>query len=486
MVVSPVRANEDSRTRTAPGFREADDGRSHSPNSSESHSSTYSSSTTASLSTGTGSASSDSRPQTLTTEASDWRSSGPKPRSLYSNPSPEPSPRASSFGERDAFTVSVTADLREPDVDVLQRRPSIVTDDNFLSTRRADGNLLTPVSPSSSSPSPNSPVPAYPGWLSAVVAPLKSFINDRLDPRDLYTDLREIAEGESGSVYAARVLASPTSPEKKPDSFVAIKNIAIMPSGSPKIDDLQRELTLMKGLSHPHILTMDALYVDLVEDSLWIRMELMERSIADVIALVEEGIDLSEKIMAQIARDVVDALCYLQSNCIAHRDVRSDNLLVDKDGVVKLADFSNAVQVTQSDPICCDPAGVPYWQAPEIRRGGSYNALKVDVWSLGATIWELAETEPPFSDIADPRQFGTELPSLRQPEIYSRSLHDFLNLCSSSSSSRPDPHDLLSTSFIRNLSGRRPIIDLLAECRDIEERLSRRQSTDSAGTVSRS
>ena len=77
-----------------------------------------------------------------------------------------------------------------------------------------------------------------------------------------------------------------------------------MPSGTPKINDLERELTLLKGLSHQHILTMDSLYVDLVEDSLWIRMELMERSLADVIALVEEGIDLNEKIIAQIARDV--------------------------------------------------------------------------------------------------------------------------------------------------------------------------------------
>ncbi|KAI1789681.1 kinase-like protein [Ganoderma leucocontextum] len=489
MVTSPVRqnSNDENRSRAVPSSREPDDGRSYSPSSSESHSSTSTSSTTASLSTGTGSASSDSRPQTLTTEASDWRSSGTKPKSLvYSDPSPEPSPRASSFGEHDAFTLSITADLREPEVGTFgQRLPSILTDDNFLSTRRTDGSLLTPVTPSSRSASPLSPAPRYPGWLSEVVAPLKSFINDQVDPRDLFTDLREIAEGESGSVYAARVLATAHSPEKEPNSYVAIKNIAILPSGSPKITDLQRELTLLKGLSHRHILTMDSLYVDLVEDSLWIRMELMERSVADAIALVEEGIDLNEKIMAQVAHDALDALVYLQSKGIAHRDVRSDNLLVNREGVVKLADFSHAIQVARSNPMCSDLAGVIYWQAPEV-RGGSYNALKVDVWSLGATIWELAETEPPFSDVTDPRQLGPELPSLSQPEIYSRSLHDFLNLCSNPSSSRPDPHDLLTTPFIRNPSGRQAIVNLLVKCREIEERLSRRQSTDSAGTVSRS
>lgn len=297
MIISPVRASEDTKAAQASGDHE--DGRSHSPNSAESDSSSYSTSTTASLSTGTGSASSDSRPRTLTTEAQDWRISGTKPKALaYSDPSPEPSPRASSFGERDTFTVSVTSELREPDVEP-QRRPSIVTE-NFLSTGRTDGNLLSPNSPSSSSPSPSSPAPRYPGWLSAVVAPLKGFINDQIDPRELYADLREIAEGESGSVYAARVLA----PQKKSEEFVAIKNIAIMPSGTPKIDDLRRELALMEGISHPHILTMGALYVDLVEDSLWVRMELMERSVADIIALAEEGVQLDEQLMAQIAKDV--------------------------------------------------------------------------------------------------------------------------------------------------------------------------------------
>ena len=138
-------------------------------------------------------------------------------------------------------------------------------------------------------------------------------------------------------------------------------------------------------------------------------------------------------------------------------------------------------------------------------RRGPYNALKVDIWSLGATVWELAEAEPPFSDVTDPTQLGNELPPLSQPEIYSRSMHDFLNLCSRPSASRPDPHELLNvcfvlhhhatnlridylslqTSFIRNSSGRQAIVNLLADCRDIEERLSRRQSTDSTGTVSR-
>ena len=79
---------------------------------------------------------------------------------------------------------------------------------------------------------------------------------------------------------------------------------------------------------------------------------------------------------------------------------------------------------------------------------GSYNALKVDVWSLGATVWEMAEADPPFSDVTDPRQLGSELPELSEADIYSQSFHDFLNLCSRPSHSRPDPHELLNVRFL--------------------------------------
>ena len=78
---------------------------------------------------------------------------------------------------------------------------------------------------------------------------------------------------------------------------------------------------------------------------------------------------------------------------------------------------------------------------------GSYNALKVDVWSLGATVWEMAEAAPPFADIKDPRKIGDTLPALSRPEIYSQSFHDFILSCSQPAQSRPDPVDLLDVSF---------------------------------------
>lgn len=167
---------------------------------------------------------------------------------------------------------------------------------------------------------PITPAPRYRGWLSEVVKPLEDFIDEAIDPREYYIDLQEIAEGESGSVFAARIASHMDTTKLRLDPAlvqqdrevldsgepvaVAIKSIAILPSGSPKLLELERELKLMQGLSHEYILGMDALYVDLVEDSLWIRMELMERSLADVVSLVDSGLVLLDRMIARFASDV--------------------------------------------------------------------------------------------------------------------------------------------------------------------------------------
>ncbi|KAF8630258.1 hypothetical protein AX17_005444 [Amanita inopinata Kibby_2008] len=327
---------------------------------------------------------------------------------------------------------------------------------------------------------PLTPLPRYPGWLSEVVKPLEEFIDEAVEPRDYYIDLQEIAEGESGSVFAAQLANRNLRPlrlaprlkaldqenlDKREPVAVAIKSVVIVPSGSPKLFELERELKLMKGKTHENLLGMDAVYVDLVEDSLWVRMELMERSLADVVSLVECGLMLHDRMIARFANDILQALQYLQQHNIAHRDVRSDNLLLNLHGVLKLADFSAAVQVPPSSPMCTDIVGVAYWQAPEVRIP-PYDALKVDVWSLGATIWEMSEAEPPF---ARSQQLQDRWPTLSKPKLFSPAFHDFLKLCSEPAALRPDAATLCKHPFMKNICGRGVIIQLLAQCMTIEK-----------------
>ncbi|KIY65176.1 kinase-like protein [Cylindrobasidium torrendii FP15055 ss-10] len=356
------------------------------------------------------------------------------------------------------------------------------------------------------------PTQRYQKWLADAVKPLAEFIDQAVEPRNFYRDLQEIAEGESGSVYAAELYARPEAlarlklppgvkeqdqenAKKGIKSLVAIKCVSIQPGGNEKLNELERELRLLRvlngggggrggvgGDAHPHILGMEALYVDLQEDSLWIRMELMERSLADVIGLAEHGLMLQERMMARFASDALEAIQFLHGQNIAHRDLRSDNLLINSQGFLKIAEFSNAVRVTPNLPTCMDQAGVLYWQAPEIRLG-PYDPLKVDVWSLGATVWEMAETSPPFSNEgreADAREMSVVLddrwPPLSNPQLYSPAFQDFLMDCSEPAESRPDPEELAKNAFIHNACGRVVIVQVLSQCMAIERRLQESSS----------
>ncbi|KAJ7724951.1 kinase-like domain-containing protein [Mycena maculata] len=393
-------------------------------------------------------------------------------------------------------------------------RPTVVT------THGGTGGLLSPgplTALSLAGQTPTTPASRYAGWVAAAVAPLAAFLDEPVDPRDVYGDLTEIAEGESGSVFAAAVVAAEREvgrlrlpPAVKARDLaamkegggrvlVAIKQVPLVPPprspfspASPgsapggatgKIAEVRRECTVLAGLWHEHILGLDALYVDLVEDALWIRMELMERSLADVVGLVEEGLRLQEaRVLGRFASDMLHALDYLQTHGIAHRDLRSDNLLLNAEGVLKLTDFSNAVRVADDDPLCTDPAGVLYWQAPEV-RAGAYDPLKIDVWSVGATVWELAEAAPPFAAEPDPVAAAADTarwPPVSNPALYPPAFHDFLRMCSEPAASRPSPAALLETPFVQKACGRPVIVQLLSRCMAIEQA----QSGDAPGSAS--
>ena len=90
-----------------------------------------------------------------------------------------------------------------------------------------------------------------------------------------------------------------------------------------------------------------------------------------------------------------------------------------------------------------DNVGVIYWQAPEIRKG-EYDVMLVDIWSLGATVWELVEGTTPFEGQKEAgEEVGDRLPELSGSEDLSEALLDFLEMCSSPPHYRPPAQSLL-------------------------------------------
>jgi len=96
---------------------------------------------------------------------------------------------------------------------------------------------------------------------------------------------------------------------------------------------------------------------------------------------------------------VVLAVEFLHSLDRIHRDIKVDNILISCTGDVKLADFGTAVQLSseriQRNTVC----GTSYYMAPELVNRSPYNG-KVDIWSIGITVVELLDGEPPFYELA--------------------------------------------------------------------------------------
>jgi len=196
---------------------------------------------------------------------------------------------------------------------------------------------------------------------------------------------REIGRGGMGAVWLAR--------DTVLGRDVALKRIGLLPGATtPDLQRAEREARLAARLNHPHVV---AVY-DLVEEGgdTWLVMEYVEG--VTLATLIRSDGALRPDEAAGLVRQAADALCAAHAAGIVHRDVKPSNMLVTRDGDVKLTDFGIAraeadASLTRTGLV----TGSPAYLAPEVASGSSATEAS-DVWSLGATLFHALAGRPPY------------------------------------------------------------------------------------------
>eukprot|EP00644_Phytophthora_capsici_P003816 jgi/Phyca11/108769/e_gw1.15.53.1 len=230
------------------------------------------------------------------------------------------------------------------------------------------------------------PVPKFGDWLNS-----RTMINNYIILETLgtggYAEVKLCKEKESGKLFAMKFISRDVMKKDKLGK-------------QSKLDDIKREIAIMKKLHHPNVLRLYEVMDDPKMNKLFLVLEYMKHG--DMLSFQKkkhpQGMleNLRDRDLHSVFLQVILGLAYLHEQKIVHGDIKPQNLLVGDKDVVKIADFGISQSLYGSKQKIADVAGTPAFMSPEMCSGEEYSGQLADVWALGATIFMLKFGNPPF------------------------------------------------------------------------------------------
>ncbi|KAK7257205.1 hypothetical protein RIF29_31009 [Crotalaria pallida] len=223
----------------------------------------------------------------------------------------------------------------------------------------------------------------WPSWLAAVAGEaIKGWLPRRADS---FEKLDKIGQGTYSNVYRARDLEQ--------NKVVALKKVRFDNLEPESVRFMAREIHVLRRLDHPNVIKLEGLVTSRMSCSLYLVFEYMEHDLAELAS--HRGPKFTEAQVKCYMQQLFRGLDHCHNCGVLHRDIKGSNLLIDNNGILKIADFGLASIFDPRQIQSLTSRVVTLWyRPPELLLGATYYGAAVDLWSTGCILAELYAGKP--------------------------------------------------------------------------------------------
>ncbi|KAL4585260.1 hypothetical protein LXL04_009876 [Taraxacum kok-saghyz] len=286
----------------------------------------------------------------------------------------------------ESFRVKNRGDVRTGSIDKRLNSSRRVRDDHYEKKRDVSEVFIANIPGIGTIPKAiegEQVVAGWPSWLAAVAG---EAINGWLPRRaDTFEKLEKIGQGTYSSVYKARDLTN--------NKIVALKRVRFDNMDPESVKFMAREIQILRRLDHPNIIKLEGLVTSRTSCSLYLVFEYMEHDLTGLASL--PGAKFTEPQVKCYMQQLLSGLDHCHSHGVLHRDIKGSNLLIDNQGILKIADFGLASFFDHRENVPLTSRVVTLWyRPPELLLGATHYGVAVDMWSTGCILGELYAGKP--------------------------------------------------------------------------------------------